>query len=103
MSVERDGQQHMRLAAVRIKQLLFVEMVTIGWETRGTIRCVAGVPAGAVLVNAFVDPEKGDAVYVFYHPTFDVVPEGQHIPTLGVTMGVVHDDMGAELNATPSA
>jgi hypothetical protein len=86
-----------RLVMVSISQPLILEMITAGWKARGTLECVAGVPPDANLVNAFIDPERGDAYYVFYHPTFDKVPEGQYMPVLGVTMRIVTEDAGTEL------
>lgn len=88
---QHDGTQDRRLVCVKISQPLFLQLVTTGWESRGRLRCVAGLPPDAVLVNTIITSEMGDAAYVFYHPTFDPVPDGQYMPTLGIVVQVIED------------
>ena len=97
---EHDGTQDRRLVVVKVSQPLFLQFVTTGWESRGKLRCVAGIPPDAVLVNTFIDPQMGDAGYVFYHPLFDPVPEGKFFPTLGIVMRTVEEEE-ATMNIGP--
>jgi len=98
---EHDGTQDRRLVIVKISQELFLQVVTTGWESRGKLRCVAGIPPNAVLVNTLITSEMADAGYVFYHPSFDPVPEGQHIPALGIVVEVVEDVWTEDKSKTP--
>lgn len=79
------GMNGRRLLAISISQQLFEQMVTTGFEVDYPIRCTGGIPAGAVLVGAYTEMPALNAYYVFYHPSFDVVPEDQHVPVKCVT------------------
>jgi hypothetical protein len=74
------GENGRRLLAISITQRLFAQMITTGFEFNVPVRCIDGLPADAVLVGAFTEHPECNAYYVFYHPSFDVVPEGERMP-----------------------
>jgi hypothetical protein len=69
-----------RLMAVPMSLELWQGMMTEGY--RAALECTKGLPEGAELVSSYYDGERGRAVLIFHHESFDPIPEGGTIPTL---------------------
>lgn len=70
-----------RLARVMVSPELVAEMLRDGWETHH-VRVVGGVPADAVLTEAFYDQRSRAFVLVFSHDSFAECREGERISEL---------------------
>lgn len=81
-----------RVKAVRISGVLWQEVFTTGYESGGReyiTRCVKGLPEGAAFRNAFYKEWQGyestpELIFIFEHPDFEKVLDGQPIPELVV-------------------
>lgn len=47
-------------------------------------RCTKGLPVGARFVRSFYDEQHDIVVFVFEHPSFPEVPEGNIVPFMDV-------------------
>ena len=73
-----------RLVRVVFHEPYLMQFLTDGNELH--FRCIKGLPTGAVLVNGLLDIETFEYNLYFRHASFDVVPHGDKIPVLTISM-----------------
>lgn len=81
----------MKLRSVVISGPLWQDIFTEGWEIGygETLRCTNGLPEGAKCTGVFYKEWQGieatpSLVFVFEHPDFEDVKEGDPIPRLDI-------------------
>lgn len=72
-----------RLVRIGLTEELFKDLFTTGYFMTA-IGTVEGLPKDSTWVGSSFDPSKMVAYMVYYHPSFEIVPEGEEIPTLRV-------------------
>lgn len=77
----------MRVRALCVSGKFWQQIATEGWEAGRDhiLGCTKGLPVGAVFRGAFYQQWRGnettpDLVFVFEHPDFEDVPDGEEIP-----------------------
>lgn len=79
------GTQDRRLVAVSVHMDLLIDLMRKGKRVDHPIQCVNGMPEDAVFVGSIDDTYSNHVKFVFYHPSFDVVPSELMIPVISVT------------------
>ena len=74
-----------RLKRVAITAYLWLEMCTLGWNTKGHwLECTEGLPEGAEIVNSDFDGRTNQLYLIVHHESFPQVEYGNEIPLLSV-------------------
>lgn len=74
-----------RLAMVEVSNHFIIEMMTKGFEVVG-LKCIEGIPDGAVYSHSFTDEYKACTYFVFQHESFKEVERGAVIPIIDVAL-----------------
>lgn len=74
-----------RLKKVAITFQLMEQMLHQDYKVEHGIECVQGVPPDAILVGSYTDSVIMVGYLIFHHPSFDITPWGQVIPSIEVT------------------
>jgi len=69
-----------RLAIIEVHNNILIAMMEKGFERK--IRTIRGLPQGAVFITSNFDNLTQTAHFVFYHPSFPIVAEGNVIPQI---------------------
>lgn len=87
----KEPKTNRRFKRVGVSVTMFAPMLREGYGTPRddgrTVACLEGVPSDAVLVHVYVDPvhTQPRVYYVFEHPDWPEVPEGEYPPELMVS------------------
>lgn len=82
--ISRAGR---RLARVRVADEILAELMTQGYEVE-RLKCVEGLPPGALLIGSYPDGAKQSTYLIFAHESFAPVLPGHEAPEIHVSIQV---------------
>jgi hypothetical protein len=82
MKISKNHER--RLACYPISEEILSKIMQEGNLFLNGYKCISGVPKDALLVSSYFDWERNEARLIFYHPSFDIVREGEIIPLRNV-------------------
>lgn len=78
-----------RIVRVIVAQEILGEMIREGYESRGRIRNIRGIPADASYIGARYCADRDAVALVYQHESFPLVLDGDAIPDFDVEIGEV--------------
>lgn len=82
-----------RLVKVQVANEYIIEMMRRSFViTRKGTRVIKGIPSDAEFIGCFPDPNNDySCFFVFRHPDFEVVPQGEEPPYFDIVMGAINE------------
>lgn len=79
--MENSSKRDRRLVQVPVGLDWLLDAIRQGHILNNQLECVEGIPQDAIFVGAVSDHVALSVYFVFYHPSFDVVPVSEAPPT----------------------